>query len=129
MTWAATGCTPTATISANAAAARPTAITLLAARVGGTRGGRIGDFDDDSALHTVVPAVGDVQVALAVDDDAGMVEELAWIGAVGHAAFTGCATGWVLVDWSAVRGELDHSPVVRVRDIHVAVAIDGNPTR
>jgi hypothetical protein len=102
------------------------AIILVAARVGSTRGGRIGDFDDHAALDTVVAAVGYIQVALSVDDDAIMVVELAWIGAVEDAALAGCSTGWILVKWSAVRSELDHSPVVRVRDIHVAVAINGN---
>src|SRR6266566_432502 len=50
-----------------------------------------------------------------------------WIGAVEDAAFTRCATRRILVDWSTVRGKLDHAPVVRIRHVHVAVAIDGYP--
>jgi hypothetical protein len=88
------------------------AIILVTGRVGRTRGGRIGDFDDDAALDSVVSAVGYVQVALSVDYDAVVVEKLAWSGTVENAALAGCSTGWILVNWSAVWGKLDHPPVV-----------------
>src|SRR5690242_5819263 len=85
---AATGCTPAASMSASSATTRQMAIILVTRRVGRSRGGRIGDFDDDAALDPVVSAIGYVQVALSVDYDAVVVEKLAWIGAVEDAALT-----------------------------------------
>src|SRR5438105_12106978 len=90
---APTGCTPAASMSASAAAAtaaRPMAITLVAASVGSVRGGRIGDFDDHPPLDTVVPAVGDVQIALAIDHHAVVVEELTGGAPVQDAALAWC---------------------------------------
>src|SRR5258708_721324 len=109
-------------MSASAAAARPMASTLVAASIGSVRGRRIGHFNDHAALDAIVTGVGYVQVALAVDDDAIVVEELARIGTVGDAALAGCATRRILVNWSPVWSKLDHPPVVGVRDIHDAVA-------
>src|SRR6266851_7317897 len=113
-------------MSASTAAARAMAIILVAASVGSTRGGRIGRFDGHAPLDTVVPTVSYIQVALSVYDDAVVVEEFARTVTVEDATLAGCSTGRVLVDWSAVRRKLDHAPVVRIRDIHVAVSINGN---
>src|SRR5438105_1503133 len=115
-------------MSASAGAARPIAIILVIRRVD-SRGGWVHDFDDDPALDTIVTAIGHIEIALAVDDDAVVIEELPWIGAVGHPALAGRHAGRELVHRSAVRGKLDHPPVVRIRDVHAAVAIHGNPTR
>src|SRR5579859_5528846 len=98
---------------------------LVAGRVG-AGGRRIDDFDDHATLDAVVTGIGHVEVALAVDDHAVVVEELPGIGAVGHAALTWARARRVLVHRRAVRGELDHPPVVRIRNVHVAVAIHGN---
>src|ERR1700730_15529468 len=92
---AATGCTPAASTSASPAAARPKASTLVTGRVRRTRGRRIGDFDDHAPLDAVIATIGYVQVALTVDDDAVVVEELAGVLAVEDAALACCATGWV----------------------------------
>src|SRR5437764_15320160 len=101
------------------------AIVLVTTGLGAIRAVRIGDFDDDAPLDTVVATVGHIQVALSVHDDTVVVEEFARTVTIEDAALAGCATGRVLVDGSPVRGKLDRPPVIRIRDIHVAVSING----